>query len=76
MVMGNLGCVFITGGVVPPFAVDRIGGFVLGASPNPSLQALAVALLDAQMEGGNSRKNCRRSNACPILSVVRGPTAR
>ena len=35
MVMGNLGCVFITGGVVPPFAVDRIGGFVLGASPNP-----------------------------------------
>ena len=52
--MDNLGCVFITGGLVPPFAVGgkRFGEFVSGGSPNPSLQALAVALLDAQIDGG------------------------
>ena len=45
---------FITGSVVPPFAVGgkRFGELVSGGSPNPSLQALAVALLDAQIEGG------------------------
>ena len=54
VVMDNLGCVFITGGLVPPFAVGgkRFGEFVSGGSPNPSLQALAVALLDAQIDGG------------------------
>ena len=39
---------------MPPFAVGgkRFGEFVSGGSPNPSLQALAVALLDTQIEGG------------------------
>ena len=50
--MDNLGCGFITGGLVPSYAVGgkRFGGFVSGGSPNPSLQALAVALLDAQID--------------------------
>ena len=54
VVMDNLGCVFITGGVVPPFPVGGklFGVFVTGGSPNPSLQALPVALIDAQTEGG------------------------
>ena len=52
--MVTLGRVFMTGGAVPPFAVGgkRFGEFVSGGSPNPSPQALAVALLDAQIEGG------------------------
>ena len=54
VVMDNLGRVFITGGLVPPFAVGgkRLSELVSGGSPNPSLQALAVALLDAQIDGG------------------------
>ena len=52
--MDNLGCVFITGGVAPPFAVGgkRFDKFVSGGSPNPSLQALAVAFLDTQIGAG------------------------
>ena len=36
VVMDNLGCVFITGGLVPPFAVGgkRFGEFVSGGLPN------------------------------------------
>ena len=43
VVMDNLGCVFITGGLVPPFAVGgkRFGEFVSGGSPNPSLAVAA-----------------------------------
>ena len=54
VVMDNLWRVFITGGIVPPFAAGgkRFDEFVSGGSPNPSLQALAVALLDAQIDGG------------------------
>ena len=45
---------FISAGVIPPFAVGckRLGEFVSGGSANPSLQALAVALRDAHIEGG------------------------
>ena len=52
VVMDNLGCVFIMGGVVPPFATGsrQWGEFVSGGSPNPELQRLAVAILDAQIE--------------------------
>ena len=53
--MDTLGRVFMTGGAVPPFAVGgkRFGESVSGGSPNPSLQPLAVALLDARIEGGS-----------------------
>ena len=52
VIMDNLGCVFIMGGVVPPFAT---GGrswseFVSGGPPNPDLQRLALHLLDLQIE--------------------------
>ena len=55
--MENRRCVFITGCVVPPFAVGTVGCklfgvFVSGGPPKLSLQTLAVALLDAQIEGG------------------------
>ena len=52
VVMDNLGCVFIMGGVVPPFATGgRVWGeFVSGGSPNPDLQRLAVHMLDLQVE--------------------------
>ena len=50
--MDNLGCVFIMGGVVPPFATGgrAWGEFVSGGSPNPDLQRLAVHMLDLQVE--------------------------
>ncbi len=50
--MDNLGCVFIMGGCVPSFATgSRVWGeFVLGGSPNPVLQRLAVHMLDLQIE--------------------------
>jgi hypothetical protein len=50
VVMDNLGCVFIMGGVVPPFATGarQWGEFVSGGSPNPCLQQLAVLILDLQ----------------------------
>ena len=50
--MDNLGCVFIMGGVVPPFAVGgkEWGEFVSGGSPNPDLQRLAVQILDLQIQ--------------------------
>ena len=50
VVMDNLGCVFIMGGVVPPFATGarQLGEFVSGGSPNPDLQRLAVFILDLQ----------------------------
>jgi hypothetical protein len=52
VVMDNLGCVFIMGGVVPPFATGgrAWGEFVSGGSPNPDLQRLAVHILDLQIE--------------------------
>ena len=52
VVMDNLGCVFIMGGVVPPFATGgrAWGEFVSGGSPDPALQRLAVHLLDLQIE--------------------------
>ena len=52
VVMDNLGCVFIMGGVVLPFATGgrAWGEFVSGGSPNPDLQRLAVHLLDLQIE--------------------------
>jgi hypothetical protein len=51
VVMDNLGCVFIMGGVVPSFAVGgkTWGEFVSGGSPCPALQRLAVQLLDTQL---------------------------
>jgi len=52
--MDNLGCVFILGGVVPPFAVGgkAWGEFVSGGSPNPDLQRLALRIHDSQLEHG------------------------
>jgi hypothetical protein len=52
VVMDNLGCVFIMGGVVPSFATGgrAWGEFVSGGSPNADLQRLAVHLLDLQIE--------------------------
>ena len=54
VVMDNLGCVFILGGVVPPFAVGgkAWGEFVSGGSPNPDLQRLALRIHDSQLEHG------------------------
>lgn len=51
--LDNLGCVFILGGVVPDFAVGgkRLGEFVTGGSSNPGLQALALRLFQAQLDG-------------------------
>ena len=56
VLMDNLGCVFIMGGVVPPFAVGgkTWGEYVSGGSPNPDLQHLAVLLLDLQLLHGFS----------------------
>ena len=50
VLMDNLGCVFIMGGVVPPFAVGgkQWGEYVSGGSPNAALQQQAVQLLDLQ----------------------------
>jgi len=52
--LDNLGCVFILGGIVPEAAVGgkRLGEFVSGGSANPGLQALALQLLQAQIDGG------------------------
>jgi hypothetical protein len=54
LVMDNLGCVFILGGVVPPFAVGgkRWGEFVSGGSTVPELQRLALELHDLQLSHG------------------------
>ena len=56
VVMDNLGCVFIMGGVVPSFASGgkAWGEFVSGGSTNPDLQHLALHLLDLQVEYGFS----------------------
>ena len=56
VIMDNLGCVFIMGGVVPAFATGNRawGEFVSGGSPNPDLQRLALQLLDTQLEHGFS----------------------
>ena len=56
VLMDNLGCVFIMGGVVPPFAVGgkTWGEYVSGGSPNAALQQLAVQLLDLQHAQGFS----------------------
>ena len=50
--MDNLWCVFIMGGVVPSFATGgrEWGEFILGGSPLPELQPLALHLLDLQVE--------------------------
>ena len=52
--MDNLGCVFILGGVVPPFAVGgkQWGEYVSGGSPDRALQRLALRLFEAQVQGG------------------------
>jgi hypothetical protein len=52
--LDNLGCVSITGGVVPEFAVGskRWGEYVTGGSPNPALQSLALRLCHSQLDGG------------------------
>jgi len=52
--LDNLGCVFILGGIVPPFAVGgkQVGEFVSGGSPNSALQDLALRLFQAQLDGG------------------------
>ena len=54
MFLDNLGCVFILGGVVPPFAVGgrQWDEAVTGGSPNPALQALACSLLQTQLDNG------------------------
>ena len=54
VVMDNLGCVFIMGGVVPAFATGarQWGEFVSGGSPQPALQRLAVHILDTALEHG------------------------
>ena len=51
--LDNLGCVFILGGVVPEFATGgkRWGEYVSGGSPKPALQALALQLLQVQLDG-------------------------
>ena len=51
--MDNLGCVFILGGVAPPFAVGgkQWGEYASGGSPDPSLQLLALRLFQAQLDG-------------------------
>ena len=56
VVLDNLGCVFILGGVVPPFAVGGKvwGEYVSGGSPNPDLQHLALQAFDAQLACGFS----------------------
>ena len=56
VVMDNLGCVFIMGGVVPAFATGgrAWGEFVSGGSPLPELQRLALHLHDLQIEYGFS----------------------
>ena len=68
--MDNSSCVFITGGLVPPFKFaaggKRFGEFVSGGSPNPSLQALAVTLLDAQIEAPRVA-SCSSSSGCSAL---------
>ena len=52
IVMDNLGCAFIMGGVVPPFPTGarQWGEFISSGSLNPELQRLAVLILDAQIE--------------------------
>jgi hypothetical protein len=54
VVMDNLGCIFILGGVLPAFALGgrQWGEFVSGGSPDPELQAYAIALHDLQLEHG------------------------
>ena len=54
LIMDNLGCIFILGGVVPPFAVGgkRWGEFVSGGSSNPALHRLAIELHDLQLAHG------------------------
>ena len=58
VVMDNLGCVFIMGGVVPPFATGtrQWGEFVSGGSPNAALQRLAVHLLDISLEHDTDKR--------------------
>ena len=53
VVLDNLGCVHILGGVVPAFARGGRpwGEFVSGGSPNPALQRLALSLHDMQEQG-------------------------
>ena len=56
VLLDNLGCVFILGGVVPAFAVGgkQWGEYVSGGSPDPALQRLALELFSAQLEFGFS----------------------
>lgn len=53
MVLDNLGCVHILGGVVPAFARGGRpwGEFVSGGAPKPALQRLALSLHDMQEQG-------------------------
>jgi hypothetical protein len=52
VVLDNLGCVSILGGITPAFARGgrAWGEFVSGGSPNPGLQRLALQLHDMQLE--------------------------
>ena len=54
VIMDNLGCVFIMGGIVPPFAVGgkQWGEFVTGGSPNPTLQLYATRIFDLGIRYG------------------------
>ncbi len=53
MVLDNLGCVAILGGIVPAFTRGRRarGEYVAGCSPNPELQLLALTVHYMQDEG-------------------------
>jgi len=54
VILDNLGCVFIMGGIVPPFAVGgkQWGEFVSGGSPNPALQRYATSIFDLGIRYG------------------------
>ena len=54
VVLDNLGCVSILGGITPAFARGGRpwGEYVSGGSPNPDLQRLALHLHDMQLDHG------------------------
>lgn len=68
VILDNLGCVFILGGVVPPFAVgDKAWGeYVSGGSPDPELQAMALKLFDLQLEEGFSLQAVWQPRECNL----------
>ena len=52
VVLDNMGCVFILGGIVPSANVGnkQWGEWVSGGSPNPDLQQWALAICDAEIQ--------------------------